>query len=197
MNIIKRDKDDVHCETPLGVHIDTCCTDAITLACKLRRRVIFDFNGIKIKVVQSSTSTDLVKFYQTEQARHQEAYLKSDEYKQVQVAQEANRLSLQKKVDELMLELKSLVITDDTAVKWVGDFADVNDHCGIKYDKGEIISILKEAGYRANAAVGNMDCKVIPYLAAAYIVGQAMDCLYKGMPIHPILAKFRDDYFNM
>lgn len=192
-------------KTEKGIHVDflpgdsiqNACDEAIELAQNKSQMVYFSFNGVDLKVSGSSSKDELVQYFHDELARKSEEYRNSEQYQIDQKRQEERLASLQKKTNELIAELKTLSRDDDSIVKWIGAFAEVNDHMDLVYDRAEIINILESAGYKANAEVGNNAVKNDPSVFARWLIGQAIDNLARNMPIHPMATKFSNDYFEL
>lgn len=180
-----------------GDTIDDTCREAIEMVSNKRVDVYFEFNGVELKATESSTKDELVNYFHGELSRKRDEYLNSEQYKEDHAKQAKQLQALQIKIDDLLSELKSLALTDDSVVSWVGSFAEINDHKDLVYDNSEIISILVSAGYESNAEVGNPAVKTNKATFARWLVGQAIANLERGMPIHPVAEKFSRDYLNM
>jgi hypothetical protein len=61
----------------------------------------------------------------------------------------------------------------------------------------EVLSALKQAGYKANEYSGAAFVKGDKEILGRYILGQVVDNLSSGMPPHPVASTFAAQYLAM
>lgn len=179
-----------------GATLDDTVNSALTMVKRTNRNVCFNFNGVEMMVTKNNTNDELIREFHNKVAIKQEKYLNSTQYK-IDTKQRVDKVQkLQTHIDKLLSELKSLTVNKSNIIKWIGEFAAINDDVDLIYDKNEIVSFLKEAGYKRNDEVGNAAVHTNSTIYAKWLIGQAIDNLESGMPIHPIATKFCKDYFD-
>lgn len=179
-----------------GASLHTACEEAIKLAGLRKCEVVFDFNGVEIFAKESDSPKNLVQQFMAQHHQRVEDWNNSEEGKRS--AQEAQgRLDCaQARVNLLLWRLPSAVGSTETLVEWIGEFASINDHAGLKFDKRALADTLTAAGYSRGALVGEDPASIqkSPEKMAQYIVGQAIDHLSVGMPLHPALERLALQY---
>lgn len=159
------------------------------------------FNDVDLKVDPSVANIEreferCKAFYDSEQLRIHMEYEASP-------AGQAQKRARNKQVAEdrttmsrLLKELAALPANAPlpAVVKWVGEMAKVNDDIRVAEIfsewKSDVAEKLKAMGYADNAFTGPDYDANDSYKSGAYIVGQAINCLESGMPIHPLSVKF-------
>lgn len=180
-----------------GSHVSKCITEAIELAKSTRKEVEFDFNGVNLKVTKDSSAELVAKWWDDEMERQRQEYRASKEYKDMCSARESKRALDQAKIDEMVERLEKIRMSEDDLVAWVGKFADINDDIGLNIHSRTVVKALTDAGYRRNECVGFEEVKTVKTVFAKWLIGQAIDNLENGMPIHPIASNFAKTYAGM
>lgn len=196
IHIVGRDEDHIEVDASAGAYIGKVCEEAKLLARYKDLPVRFMFNGHSITVTKDSDPEECVLRFQEEVDREQEEWQKSPEG----IASEQRRLQnikdTQIQIDALLAELPNVIENPNSLVAWVGAFARVNDVSDVNVHAEQIINQLEAVGYQANDEVGS-SCEELmadKQRGARYIVGQALDHLHSGMPMHPILSEFATRY---
>jgi len=178
-----------------GDRIENACLEATKIATETRYPVEFQFNGIKLTALPDGDAAALrdeywlkshkaVKDYKASQ-KGQEAARKRDK----EVAEKQERLD----GDEETLYQVIATCSESDLMDWLYSFA--QDDIAVKVNYPKIIELLTSGGYQANQHVGQpVEFFKDKSHMAQWIIGQAMDCMSKGMPPHPICLKFIEDY---
>lgn len=180
-----------------GSHISKCIIEAIEIAKSTRKEVEFDFNGVNLKVTKDSSAELVAKWWDDEIDRQRQEYLASPAYKELCAKRESKRALDQAKIDELVDRLENGRMSEDALVAWVGEFAEINDDIGLNIHKDSVLKALTAAGYKRNECVGDENVKTVKTIFAKWLIGQAIDNLENGMPIHPIASNFAKTYSEM
>lgn len=192
----RREQPLIRVEASPGSHIRTVCEEAVKLAALRKCDVVLDFNGIEIFAKESDDPSQLEQGFLTQCHQRTEAWNNSQEG-MASAQQAQKRLELaQALVNVLLSRLPSAMGSTETLVEWVGEFASVNDHTGLKFDKQALADTLTAAGFSRGALVGEDPASIqkSPKKMAQYIVGQAIDHLCEGMPMHPALERLALQY---
>lgn len=180
-----------------GSHISKCIIEAIEIAKLTVKEIEFKFNGVNLKVNKDSSVEMVAKWWDDELERQRQEYLASKEYKDMCSARESKRALDQAKIDEMVERLEKIRMSEDDLVAWVGKFADINDNIGLNIHSRTVVKALTDAGYRRNECVGFEEVKTVKTVFAKWLIGQAIDNLESGMPIHPIASNFAKTYARM
>lgn len=187
------------------------------LSCRLARAigvvVPFDFNGLLITARPHSRHDDLYDYWQQESERKRAEYLASDEYKQQLIEDEAERVEYQGQMDALLERLPTVTRgpqyrdeDQDAFLDWMYDFGKIADYNFLSWDKAVVVDRIQTAGWEPG--VHTMPDGLTPEeeknfrltirtdkrVDAEYIIGQCLDCMLGGMPPHPVVCKFIDEY---
>lgn len=176
-----------------GEHIDTAILHAIQLARTSDNFVSFNFNGVDLIVQENDLQADVRKRFEDEQKRQQQEYQKTDAYAEKVKQQKERADTTQNKVNTMLNQL-GLITTEAELVSWIGDFSAINDHVDVDIAPQFIIEHLETLGYERNDCVNHPDVRHDSTVFARWLIGQALDCLHRGMPVHPVAQKFSEDY---
>lgn len=190
-----KQENEVFVEVDAGVHISEACRKGIVLSADLGKPVAFDFNGIRVVATSVDTAEALMRKFNEDCALRTAQWKASEEGQQYERDRQASLEQAQAKVNALLSELPQAT-TASAVVKWVGAFAAANDHVGLVFDKQALVRQLESFGFEANAEVGSSASSLQsdPGKYARYIVGQAMDFLNAGMPIHPVATTWAERF---
>lgn len=199
IHIIKRTPGFWRAEAGAGSHIKVACTAAIQVATKEKVEVSFNFNGVEIVAVEGDSPEKLEALFKNELDRQAREWQESEAGKKYAADQRLKLEKLQSSIDELLAEFDTVSGVQSKLVDWVGRFSELNDHTGLNFDNHALSEKLQAAGYEENAEVGKDSESILADKAkmARYIIGQAINNLRSGMPIHPICSKFAADYAKM
>jgi hypothetical protein len=181
----------------IGMEITQAARNAILLAKAYQEPVSFKFNDVPLEVDADCDPVAVAGKYATVCAERAEAYRKSPEG--IAAAERRSRevVDKQLKCDQLVAYLP-VIHTITEVVYWLDKYTEVADDVGVDASQRLVLQILEDKGYVANEHVGQPPgwfC--FQDRLGRYIVGQAMECLFKGMPPHPVLRTFVDKYRTM
>jgi hypothetical protein len=190
-------------EPACGCEITHACVKAQELARRTGLRVPFDFNGISAVASPAGDVVSLYDSWHAEMNRQREAYLASDEHKKYQAERQAEIEEKQSKLLGLVMILPMIVKNREALIDWFYDFTDVSDDVAVDYDKARILTLVLDAGW-VSCAWASSDpalheenkakIEADKQIRAEYIIGQCLHCLEKGMPPHPIVRRFIEEY---
>lgn len=193
--------DTINYNPPLGEYISTTINKIVALANQEMKCVVTTFNEIDL-VAHPFTTTEqaLEKYFTEEQQRRQEEYYASKEYKDKEVKRQKEIKEAQDIIDTYISNLNEVLESKDTekVIDWLKVFTDPADRSGTYCNFSFVTKTFIDAGYKANAFVGEGALlETHKEWMGLYIIGQAIDCMQKGMPPHPIIYKFIEQYENM
>lgn len=178
-------------EPMIGDTFNNSSSEAIALAVKKHQDVQFTFNGIDILVRPYDSTDDIDAQWKSKSDKRRKEYLESDEYKKHKADQEARNKKDQIKIN-ILIEALNLEMDQKELVSWCGVFAEINDNIHLKYDKEAIANVLKSNGYKSGGFIGaDMNRKDN---FAGWLIGQSIEMLESGMPIHPQISRFAKIY---
>jgi hypothetical protein len=180
-------------EPHLGQDISDACRKAIALANKNGSPVAFRFNDVDMVVSPGEGARTACDRWRAESERQAEAWRNSPKGKRAAAESEARRLEAQRETDRLIAD-GPRVVTDGLAavVRWCAKLSMSADHNGINWEPRRAATMLIAAGYRENAHVGQPPeaFRDNRQMMGEYIIGQAINCLKRGMPPHPMTEHF-------
>jgi hypothetical protein len=197
LHIVKKSSERWYAEAASGSHILAVCRAAAQMVAELQVEVAFDFNGITLVAIKGGSAEQLAAQFTADSNRRARDWQASAEGQQQAAKQQQERTQLQFKVDELLAVFDTVVGVQSTLVDWLGQFSELNDYMGLVFDKSALVAKLEAAGYAENAEVGKGSPKEFltdKAKMARYIVGQAINNLRSGMPVHPICSRFAAEY---
>jgi hypothetical protein len=182
-----------------GERLEVCIKEALVQAKAVNEIVtIVNFNGVDIDITPTTTEQQALEyFHNTLEQRHQ-LWLNSPEGREAVAKREQEIKHYQNEVDRLISRLPIIARNLDTLIDWLVEFSHVADDIGVRYNHHDVAHVLKTFGYQENAhctedkeEVKGWDRKTM----GEYIVGQAINCLLRGLPPHPNLTpKFAEEY---
>ncbi len=184
-------------EPMVGDPLDYACAEAIRLVQGQDRPVEFDFNGIVLTATTTSTVADLMADYDTRSAVKGLAWSQSPEGQNELMRRALEVQTQQARMDGAMVALTAA--QDERAVmRALKTITDNADHIEVKLDEAVLLAELSKRGYKAGAETG---LDKVAYLSrgvfARYIAGQVMDMAESGMPPHPGLVRFMDEWLDV
>lgn len=182
-------------EPMAGDWIDNACQEAVKLAIENGDTVTFKFNDIEMTAGPGDDPALLSRFFSQESARRYEEYQRSP---QGIAAAEERRCRLhqsQIRMDALMDDMKATFDTGlDGVVDWLSQYTPLADDNGVSARINIVHNALLAAGYINNEYTGDAFVKGDKRIVGRYIVGQAINCMERGMPPHPMLVSFAEQY---
>jgi len=196
LRIIKKTPGLWHAEPDAGCHINTVCKDAIQVASDAKVKVTFIFNDIEIIAADGDLPEQLATNYSNESDRRAHEWRESDAGKKYEAEQHQRLIELQVKIDGMLAEFDEVSGLQPKLIEWVGRFAELNDHIKLNFDKLALAAKMEAAGYEESAEVGQNPeaIRIDKTKMARYIIGQAINHLRSGMPIHPMCSQFAAEY---
>ena len=182
-------------ETLPGDYLPHVIERALARAGDAGGAVRFTFNGATVEVTGDQTSEEVRAAIETQWEAEAAAYRASPAGIKAAAAAEARLAHYQREHDALTA-MPIVSLGEAALVKWVGRYADAADHIGVRgRNTFAVAEALEAAGYARNDACGLPEAEYEqPSVMARYIIGQAIDCLRRGMGPHPVTQKFVDEY---
>lgn len=183
----------------VGQHIDRACEEAVTFAKRCGKSQTFVFNEVTLTAFPDTEPAALAAKFSEEMDAAGVRWRESEEGKKAAANRREQVRQYQSTHDSLMLSLPSILSERrDALMRWMASFADVADDVDVVKDFPRAIALLEGAGYSASDALGlSKDEYKKPAIMCAYIVGQALSCMKRGMPPHPVTIGFVEDYFKL
>jgi hypothetical protein len=85
----------------------------------------------------------------------------------------------------------------DATVDWLDEYIALADDIGVNPHLKKVKSALEKAGYVNKEFTGKAFVRDDKRIMGRYIVGQAINCMTNGMPPHPVLGRFAQEYREM
>jgi hypothetical protein len=199
-----------------GSDVEWACKKSCRLARTIGMVITFDFNDEPMTARPHSQPDALYARWHQEKDRKYREYLASDEYKEFLAEQEAERVEAQGKIDALLERLHTVTRgpefrddDQDALLDWMYEFSKVADLNTVVWDIPVVADRLTSAGWTANAHVlpdgltkeqeenFRATIRSDKRIDAEYIIGQCVTCMLGGMPPHPVVTKFIDEYRNI
>ncbi len=158
--------------------------------------VILKFNGIKVMITESMTVKEAAAAYDKALNESIEIYRSTPEYKAQQAAQAAHVESAQEKISQLMVALPLLENKHREVVKWLAAYAEHADISGVYTNPQLVIHALENRGYVRNAEVDNPAVHIDKDVEARYLIGQALDSLYRYRSVHPMFIPHAERFLK-
>lgn len=157
--------------------------------------VRLEFNGIVLVVAPGRTAEDVVEEWERERSASVTAYRESPAGKRADAEAAAGLAQVQSEHDRLTA-IPIATLSESDLIGWLEQYADAVDYIGVwGRDYGAVADALEAAAYKQNDAMGLPISEYNnPRVMARYIVGQAIDCLRKGLPPHPVIHNFASKY---
>ncbi len=182
----------------LGSHITTACRDAIALARSKNRSVTFLFNGVRMKVHKRLTPRHVASQWDQRLEARSRRYRNSAQGSLALSKRAEDIRNKQQAVDCLLAELPFIVGDEQHLMVWLKNFIPSADGVAVTFDCSDLKSQLEAAGYIQSRYVGHPpEWFTTRTRVARWIVGQVIHCLGRGMPPHPTITPFVDQYLTM
>ena len=179
----------------LGCNIKAVCDAAIKVARKKNVKVVFAFNGTEIVADARDSPDSLTVRYNADFAIRAQEWRESEDGKLCAVEQQ-RLIEAQQTINRMIADLDNVVGIEFALISWIGRFAELNDHVDLYVNRAALVAKLEAVGYTDNAEVGNSPEEIRSNKAklARYIIGQSINCLRQGMPVHRECSRFAADY---
>ncbi len=168
------------------------------MAIKQNCDVEFEFNGIKVTATPQSSPARLEADWDTKMAAEAKAYRESAAYAAEQERRTEQVKTSQNVVNCFMDGIEQVLATCsmNDILKYFIPFVNAADDCEVKFDHTKLADILEHFGYKDGMHVGKpQEAFNDKETMAQYILGQAVSCLRRGIPPHPITNSFIEKYF--
>ncbi len=184
-----------------GTHITGACAQAVALAVESDEPVRFKFNDIMLQAIPTDDPKVIVDRWHAIHAEQQEAYRNSPAGRETKRLRDAEVVRKQTELNAAVEALPKILRTDNhlnALVGWIKALIDPSDDVETKWNPNSVADLLEAAGYINNDNVGHEpEWFNTRERAGRYLVGQAINCMRKGMGPHPITLKFADEYFAL
>lgn len=165
-------------------------------------KVKCEFNGVVFYITKDSDMDSAIKDYNEGIEKMQEEYRNSEEYKQFLKEQEDKRNKMNSEVKEIIDKFKSVKLPAKTKeeMKIVLDllckYQPYSD-CTIcdAADDSIIIKILRDAGYKESAYVGDKSIVNDMEKFFRYIIGQAIETM-RFLALHQMVVTVSEKWFD-
>lgn len=176
-----------------GTHISRACFEACAIAKGSGENISFDFNEISLTATPETDPVALANEYGRLTEERRRAYLNSPEGKASAEKRSAEIAEKTGKVNALLLALPEILKRKDLTplMDWLQSFTAFADDVAVKLDHTKLARTLEGAGYIENDGCGNPPSWFnTRERMGRYIVGQAIACLHRNMPPHPVTLNF-------
>jgi len=187
-------------EPSAGTRIEHACNEAVKMAKRSGATVRFKFNDVELTATPELAPDAVVAEWQRESNRLAEAYRNSPAGRAEASRRHAQIGTLKIQAANLLDKLDSLLASNskDEIVGWLKSFAPISDDVSVKFDTAALAAKFEAAGFKENEGVGQApEWFNTRDRMAGYIVGQAINCLKRGMPPHPVTVSFVEKYQAM
>lgn len=188
-------------EPSAGERIGHACVEAVRIAKANLQPCVFTFNDIELVADVDSSPSRLIQSWEGQLAQRQAEYRNSPEGKQAAANRIAAIARKQSALDATVAALPKILRTDNhlnAIVKWIKELIDPADDVATKWSPQVVADQLEAAGYQENEHVGRRpEWFNTRSRMGHYLIGQAINCMRRGMPPHPTTYRFINDYFNL
>ena len=158
-------------------------------------------NEAWLPLLEGDVVDDVVARYMAIQAAREEAYRQDPK----RVAEAARRESVLQKAHAdtvaLVAELDSVIDSPmPELMEWVSRFIKAAAYHGVDYDATALVARFEQAGYKANAYVGEQYKERLqsePDAMGRYIIGQVLTLITRGIGFPDILGMFIEQYRDL
>lgn len=178
-------------DPPGGETIDTAFEKAHRMAWTAKQSVSFTFNGESLTVKPDDLPWRLADQWRKNMEERRREYANSPEGRAAAAARAAEAERLTKIAADLLHDAAPNLTTLPVAVGLCAAWADCG-HIDARIPWSEYAESLRAAGYIEGDGVGRTDLEHAPVAFGRYIVGQAIACMERGMPPHPIVSVFAE-----
>lgn len=181
-----------------GTHIGLACKEAVAMAVNENAKVKFSFNGVELLARPQHSPADLQAEWDAISNQRAEDYRNSPK----------GRAAAKKRTEEILRKQRSMntslavppdaIADHDKLMILLKGVAEDADDIGVQFSKDRLAAQLEAAGFVENEHVGEKPewFNSRPRMAR-YIVGQALNCLRRGMGPHPATGSFVERYFAL
>lgn len=169
---------------------------AIYMARDNAQAVKFTFNGEEITVFPHNIPAERVNEWHENIALKRQLYEASPEYLAAKAARVAEGKRLADVAEKTVAAAAVNLTVLSVAVDLCATLAEC-DHVDADIPWRAYAQMFRAAGYVAGEGVGRTDLDRAPVACGRYIVGQAVDCMLRGMPPHPMTSTFADRWRTM
>ena len=183
-----------------GTRIETACDEAVNMAKQIGSTVRFKFNDVELTATPTTKPHSIVSEWQQESKRLSEKYRNSPQGRAAAKARTAEISRLKTQSEALLMSLSSILLSGSTdeLMGWLKSFAPISDDVCVKFDTAAVAAKFEAAGFKENEGVGKKpEWFNTRNRMARYIIGQAINCLKRGMPPHPITVSFIEKYESL
>lgn len=187
-------------EPSAGTRIAAACRKAVALAVEHDTEVRFTFNGVALQAMPTDRPQLLAARWESIMEAQRKAYRESPEGKKAAAKRQLQITLKQASLDGLVAKMPTTLDANnlDEVVIWVRDVVDPADDVATKWNAQGVADQLEVAGYRENEHVGQKpEWFNTRERMGHYIIGQAINCMRKGMGPHPITLSFCEKYFKL
>lgn len=182
-----------------GSHIDFECDEIRRIAKERRCLVRMVFNGVRLLAAPKRSARSLRWEWHKLFSEQASKWRQSPQYAAHKCEQEQRRRETQSALDQQMSVLPLATGTLDALMNWLYLFTPLaNTSDDVTYNIAATVDAMEAAGYRENAHVGLAPNDFTTRcVLGGYIAGQAINCLRAGLPPHPVLCGFIEQYFEL
>lgn len=184
----------------VGTHIDQACQEAVALAVEKKQDIAFKFNDVELSATQWSKPETIAKCYDAITKRRRKEYWASPEGIAAAKERRDAVAARQSAVDGLLYKLPKVLksVSLDKAMKWLQSFQPPSDDVDVKLNRRDVAKTFIAFGYAENEHVGNPpEWFNTRERMGRYVIGQAINCLNRGMPPHWRTLHFCKEYFKL
>ena len=147
-----------------------------------------EFNNVAFEVTPGSDENAVMQVYEENLKTHLEAWEASPEVKAMKAQLAKERKAKEAKSGELLAGLDTLDFNDlERVLDWIAAFQEVSD---VAYDNDKVLHLFQQHGFDPDVNVGADFDEKDPQNYAKYIVGQALQGVRDGGPIHQVAHGF-------
>jgi len=184
-----------------GSHITKACDEAIGLAKESGNPVSFKFNDIALRVLPDDQSSVLVARWQSLLDDRQRAYRESPAGRKAAAERAETVKRKQVELDSCVEALPKILRADNhlnALVYWLVEIVEPADDVDVAWDSAAVADRLIAAGYSENEYAGHEpEWFNSRERMGRYLLGQAINCMKKGLPPHSITLSFAQKYFAL
>ena len=168
------------------------------MAMNQKAKVKFSFNGIELEATPESSPPALENEWSAKQEQAAKEYRESPKGIAAAKKRTEEIIRKQRSLNTSLDALSDIIADHDKLMIWLKGVAEDADDIGVQFSKDRLAAQLEAAGFVENEHVGEKPgwFNSRPRMAH-YIVGQALNCLRRGMGPHPVTGSFVDRYFTL
>lgn len=184
--------DAIECYIGPGTHVSDAAAKLASIAQEIGRPATYEFNGTPLTVNPGEDPDFAVARWNTDFEAKQKTWRESPEGV---AAKERSDRELAY-AHGVMADVLSLLPfkwfeSHRHAMQWLAMYAPAADHIDVDAEFSRVTKVLLASGYVQNDRVGlPQDAYRDGDTMARWVAGQALECMAKGMPPHPITADF-------